>query len=64
MHHIGRYLPSQELTQDIIIKSHLGEMSDTMLEQNLLRILEPFSRVEIDHVAEIIKLPRVRFYIL
>ena len=65
---------AQELAKDIIIQSHLDDMQNTMLEHNLLRVLEPFSRVEarrhrsiqsadapqIDHVAKIINLPRVR----
>lgn len=47
-----------ELTMDVIIKSHVSDMYDSMLQNNLLRIIEPFSRVEIDHVARLIKLPR------
>eukprot|EP01117_Protostelium_nocturnum_P018987 TRINITY_DN8080_c3_g1_i2.p1 TRINITY_DN8080_c3_g1~~TRINITY_DN8080_c3_g1_i2.p1 ORF type:complete len:441 (-),score=91.91 TRINITY_DN8080_c3_g1_i2:99-1421(-) len=46
-----------ELTQDPIINTHLTELYDTLMEQNLCRILEPFSVVEITHVAELIKLP-------
>lgn len=45
------------LADDHIISFHLTDLNETLLEQNILRILEPFSRVEIDHVAELIELP-------
>ncbi|XP_035208807.1 26S proteasome non-ATPase regulatory subunit 11-like isoform X2 [Stegodyphus dumicola] len=47
----------KELVDDPIIKAHLNTLYDTMLEQNLCRIIEPFSRVQVEHVAKIINLP-------
>lgn len=46
-----------ELTNDAIINAHLSELYDTLIEQNLCKIIEPFSVVEIDHIAELIQLP-------
>ncbi|OZJ06402.1 hypothetical protein BZG36_00663 [Bifiguratus adelaidae] len=46
-----------ELNNDPIIRSQLAALYDTLLEQNLVRIIEPFSRVEIDHIAQMVKLP-------
>ncbi|KAJ3293555.1 26S proteasome regulatory subunit rpn6 [Borealophlyctis nickersoniae] len=46
-----------ELKNDPIIHTHLAELYDTLMEQNLLRIIEPFSRVEISHVAQLVGAP-------
>ncbi|XP_055323918.1 26S proteasome non-ATPase regulatory subunit 11 [Sitodiplosis mosellana] len=48
---------TKELEEDVIVKAHLGTLYDTMLEQNLCRIIEPFSRVQVSHIANSIKLP-------
>jgi len=42
----------EELSSDPTIRSHLAALYDTLLEQNLLRIVEPYSKVEIVYVAE------------
>merc|ERR1712139_705780 len=45
---------------DPVIKHHITDLNETLLEQNLLRIVEPFSRVE---VAHLIKLPLERVHV-
>ena len=44
----------KELSSDPTIRSHLAALYDTLLEQNLLRIVEPYSVVEIAYVAEMV----------
>eukprot|EP00933_Yihiella_yeosuensis_P004669 TRINITY_DN109052_c0_g1_i1.p1 TRINITY_DN109052_c0_g1~~TRINITY_DN109052_c0_g1_i1.p1 ORF type:complete len:446 (+),score=121.99 TRINITY_DN109052_c0_g1_i1:70-1407(+) len=50
----------QQLDEDPTVKHHLSDLNERMLEQNIARILEPFSRVEIAHVAKLVELPLVR----
>ncbi|KAK3304428.1 PCI domain-containing protein [Chaetomium strumarium] len=45
-----------ELGSDTFIRNHLRRLYDTMLEQNLIKVIEPFSRVEIDHIAKMVSL--------
>jgi len=47
-----------ELIDDNFVRSHLDVLYDNLLEQNLSRIIEPFSKVQIEHIAHLIKLPK------
>merc|ERR1712223_1837996 len=48
---------AKQLEQDRIVAKHLDTLYQTMLEQNLCRIIEPYSRVQVKHVSEKINLP-------
>ena len=48
----------EQLIDDPIIKSHLNSLYDQMLEQNLIRVVEPYSRVQVSYVAQLVNLPR------
>ena len=41
-----------ELSSDPTIRTHLSALYDKLLEQNLLRIVEPYSVVEVEYVAQ------------
>ena len=51
-HTIANQLSLLELSSDQTIRSHLAALYDTLLQQNLLRIVEPYSIVEVDYVAK------------
>lgn len=51
---IARY--PTELNEDLLIKHHLGTLQEQLLESNLIRIIEPYSCVEIDHVARLMEM--------
>ncbi|KAK0747618.1 hypothetical protein B0T21DRAFT_7751 [Apiosordaria backusii] len=53
---LGTY--KRELASDGFVRNHLRRLYDAMLEQNLIKVIEPFSRVEIDHIAKMVSLDK------
>jgi 26S proteasome regulatory subunit N6 len=51
----GKY--ADELQKDPVVKSHFQTLYDSMLEKNLCRLIEPYSKVQVKHVASKINLP-------
>lgn len=47
---------SSELNSDPIIKNHFNALYDNLLEQNLLKIIESYSVVELSHISKTIGL--------
>jgi 26S proteasome regulatory subunit N6 len=48
----------KELKGDNLVKHHIGELYESLLEQHLLKIVEPFSRVEVSHLAKLLKISK------
>ncbi|CAH8455432.1 unnamed protein product [Heterobilharzia americana] len=46
-----------ELSGDPVISRHLNSFYDTLFGQNLLKLIEPYSRVQIGHIAKLINIP-------
>ena len=49
-----------QLETDDLIKHHLSSLYEKMFESNLVKIITPFSSVEIEHVAKLINMPLAR----
>ncbi|KRX35477.1 putative 26S proteasome regulatory subunit rpn-6.1 [Trichinella patagoniensis] len=49
---------NEELQSDRVVKSHFQSLYDNMLEKNLCRIIDPYSRLEISFIAKQIGLPQ------
>lgn len=47
---------ANELQNDLLIKHHLHLLQEQLLESNLIRIIEPYSCVEIEHIAKLIEM--------
>ena len=39
------------------MKEHVGELHDALLRRNLLKLVEPYSRVDVSHLAKKLELP-------
>lgn len=46
----------EQLEGDPIVNRHLNDLFKALLEQNLIRVIMPYSKVEINHLAKMISL--------
>lgn len=46
----------EHIARDAIIESHIQNLYDNLLQQNLMKIVVPYSRVEITHIASLVNL--------
>lgn len=51
-----------ELNSDIVVHKHINDLYENLMEQNILRILESYSHIEISQLAKFLNLPSKRVY--
>ncbi|KAJ1611685.1 26S proteasome regulatory subunit Rpn6-like and PINT domain-containing protein [Cryptosporidium canis] len=51
-----------ELSSDIVVHKHISDLYESLMEQNILRILESYSHIEISQLAIFLNLPSERVY--
>lgn len=51
-------LYNKQLSLDPIIRSHLSDLYDSLFQKNLLKLIEPYSCIEINHICSMIGLPK------
>lgn len=51
-----------ELSDDMVIQKHITDLYESLMEQNILRILESYSHIEISQLAIFLNLPSQRVY--
>lgn len=49
----------EQLEGDPIVNRHLSDLFKALLEQNLIRVITPYSKVQIKHLAKMISLDPV-----
>ena len=47
----------KQLQEDLLVSHHLHVLKEQLLESNLIRIIEPYSCVELEHIAKLIDMP-------
>lgn len=48
----------KELETDPVVAKHFASIRDTMFEKELLRLIQPYSCVQVDHIAKCVGLSR------
>ncbi|KAJ1613132.1 26S proteasome regulatory subunit Rpn6-like and PINT domain-containing protein [Cryptosporidium canis] len=51
-----------ELSSDIVVHKHISDLYENLMEQNILRILESYSHIEISQLAIFLNLPYERVH--
>lgn len=46
----------QLIEQDVFLESHIQDLYENLLQQNLMKIVKPYSRVEISYIAKLVNL--------
>ena len=45
-----------QLQNDIIVKHHIKNLSEKLVEENVLRVVQPYSKVQVEYVAQKMKM--------
>lgn len=57
LNELERAITNFDFGSDTLLENKMKQLSSSLLEENLLKLLEPYSKVQIEHIAKLIDLP-------